>query len=386
MHLRAESFTPDAEAIAERLRVVLAKLRQRGIPKWAAGLGLTTAFAAGVAIGPMTLNQLGLPFPGVTLPGDERLRDDLARAEDAARVAKAAQQAVSQRTAAIEKERDSLKERLATTQKERDEALKDLVTANTRLSILVRRPEPTPTSRRIFRDCSDCPEMVEVPAGRFSMGSADGASDEKPVHEVAIQRSLAVGKFEVTFAEWEACVADCGCASNKSPDDRGWGKGRQPVINVSWTDAKEYVAWLSSKTRQSYRLLTEAEWEYAARASSSTAYPWGTDIGRSNANCDGCGSSWDNKRSAPVGSFAANAFGLHDMNGNVWEWVEDCYQGNYDGAPSDGSARSLSACSLRVLRGGSWGDHPRLLRSAGRGRYLPDYRDVVSGFRVARTF
>jgi formylglycine-generating enzyme required for sulfatase activity len=235
-----------------------------------------------------------------------------------------------------------------------------------------------PSTPSTFRDCSDCPEMVVVPAGKFMMGSTDGDPDEKPVHEVTIGRSIAVGKFEVTFADWEACVAGGGCASNKSPSDQGWGKAKRPVINVSWNEAKEYVTWLARKTGQPYLLLTEAEWEYAARAGTTTKYAFGDTIDKRQAQ-------FSESRTAEVGSFPANAWGIHDMHGNVWEWVEDCYQENYDGAPSDGSARSLPNCSFRVLRGGFWLSSPHILRSATRLRDQPDFRLDIIGFRVART-
>jgi formylglycine-generating enzyme required for sulfatase activity len=154
---------------------------------------------------------------------------------------------------------------------------------------------------------------------------------------------------------------------------------------VSWDDAQQYMAWLSRRTGKTYRLLSEAEWEYAARAGSAdTAYFWGDEIGDGNANCDGCGSQWDGKQTAPVGSFAASPFGLHDMNGNVFEWVQDCYQ-PYGEAPSDGSARTSEDCKLRIVRGGSWLDEPRDLRSAVRFRNPPDVRYNSVGFRVART-
>jgi formylglycine-generating enzyme required for sulfatase activity len=155
---------------------------------------------------------------------------------------------------------------------------------------------------------------------------------------------------------------------------------------VNWDDAQAYVAWLSRMTGKTYRLLTEAEWEYAARAGSQAAYSWGDEIGKGNANCDGCGSQWDSKRTAPVGSFAANAFGLHDMHGNVWEWVEDCYHENYNGAPKNGSAWTEEGeCSSRVVRGGSWNGYPRYLRAAFRGRFISGDRLPVLGFRVGRT-
>ena len=237
----------------------------------------------------------------------------------------------------------------------------------------------------IFRDCDQCPEMVVVPAGRFRMGdlAGDGKDRERPVHDVKIAEPFAVGKYEVTFAEWDACVAGGGCTHQ--PNDRGWGRGTRPVINVSWDDAQEYVRWLSRETGRTYRLLSEAEWEYVARAGSTTKYPWGDDIGTNKANCDGCGSRWDDKRTAPVGSFEPNAFGLFDTAGNVWEWVEDCWNENYNGAPGDGSAWTSRNCNRPVLRGGSWGDYPWGIRSANRNRNDAGIRDNYLGFRVART-
>ncbi len=341
MPLRGESFTQDAAAIIERLRVLLAKLRQHGIPMWSAGFGFLAALAAGVAIGPMILNQLGLPMLGV---------------------------------------------RLTIAQKERDEARREAASANVKIRDLEARSTPAAAAGRTIQDCSDCPEMVVVPAGKFMMGSVNGNANEKPVHEVTIPQLFAAGKYEVTFAEWEACVAGGGCTSNKSPADMGWGKGRRPVIDVTWNDAKEYVSWLSRKTGQSYRLLTEAEWEYAARARSTSAYAWGDNIGTGNANCNGCRSQWDNKQTAPVGSFAPNAFGLYDMHGNVWEWCEDNWHNDYTGnPPADGSVWRGGDDSLRVVRGGSWSSIPRSLRSAFRYGYHPDLRIDFIGFRVART-
>ena len=239
-----------------------------------------------------------------------------------------------------------------------------------------------------FRDCAECPEMVVVPAGSYRMGSPshepgrDG--DEGPVHRVTIAAPFAVGKYEVTFAEWDACEAAGGCGGYW-PEDRGWGRGQRPVINVSWNDAQRYVQWLSNKTKKPYRLLSESEWEYAARAGTQTAYSWGDQIGSGRANCDGCGSQWDNRQTAPAGSFRANAWGLHDMHGNVWEWVEDCRNGSYSGAPRDGSAWRSGNCSGRVLRGGSWSIYPSDLRAADRLWFTAGNRNGSSGFRVART-
>lgn len=232
-----------------------------------------------------------------------------------------------------------------------------------------------------FRDCSDCPEMVVVPSGSFRMGSSYGGDWEKPVHDVRIGYSFAVGKYEVTFGQWDACVSAGGCSHRPFDSVRG----SRPVINVSWNDAQEYVRWLSRTTGERYRLLSEAEWEYVARAGTTTRYWWGNDIGRGRASClSDCGDSDD--EAAPVGSFAANGFGLHDVHGNVWEWVEDCANDSYRGAPTDGAAWTTGDCSTRVLRSGSFNDYAEYLRSANRYRGYPDYRggnDI--GFRVART-
>jgi len=240
-----------------------------------------------------------------------------------------------------------------------------------------------------FRECAEgCPEMVVVPAGDFMMGSPaneEGRTDsESPQHKVTIARPFAVSKFEVTFDEWDACAAYGDC--DPQIPDNGFGRGRKPVINVSWYEAQRYAAWLSKMTGKSYRLLSEAEWEYAARAGTKTSYSWGDEIGKGKANCLGCGSEWDGKQTAPVGSFAANAFGLHDMHGNVWEWVEDCYHANYDGASTQGAAWTAGGdCSSRNLRGGGWNDSPVNLRSAKRGRGKTFIQFNSLGFRVART-
>ena len=213
--------------------------------------------------------------------------------------------------------------------------------------------EPGDTFSDELRDGSRGPEMVVIPAGSFEMGCTLGLDcfdDQKPAHQVTISEPLAISKFEITFEDYGRF------ADPNDVDDEGWGRGRRPVINVSWSDAKEYVSWLSSQAGQTYRLLTEAEWEYAARAGSTTQYSWGNDIGRNRANCGGCGSPWDNSKTAPVGFFGANAFGLYDMHGNVWEWAEECWHDSYWGAPSNGDAWLGGDCSQHVVRGGSWND------------------------------
>ena len=219
-----------------------------------------------------------------------------------------------------------------------------------------------------FQDCADCPEMIVVPAGSY---------------RVTISEPFAVGVYEVTFTEWDACRQAGGCGH--SPDDEGWGRGNRPVINVSWDHAQQYVGWLSEETGKKYRLLSESEWEYVARAGTTTRYHWGDDIGRNRANCYGCGSHWDGEKTAPVGSFSPNAFGLYDTHGNVWEWAQDCWNESYEGAPTDGRAWESGHCGYRVMRGGSWNSPTWFMRSANRLRN-PTYTQYSAfGFRVART-
>ena len=229
----------------------------------------------------------------------------------------------------------------------------------------------------VFRDCSTCPELVVIRAGRFQMGCVSGSpdcnADEWPVNEVEVA-SFALGRYEVTFEEYDRFVEVTG---HRRPDDGGWGRRRRPVINVSWEDAVAYTGWLSAETGERYRLPSESEWEYAARAGTTTQYSWGQDIGRNRANCYGCGSRWDDAQTSPVGSFDAHAWGLEDMHGNVWEWVHD-WEHNYDGSLRDWSS------SRRVLRGGSWNNHPWDLRLANRTMLDPTTRKHNIGFRVAR--
>lgn len=249
----------------------------------------------------------------------------------------------------------------------------------------------TPGSGQSARDlgadglpCPMCPEMVVVPSGSFMMGSAANevgrSDDEGPQRSIKTGQTFAVGKFEVTFDEWDACVAAKGC---QHKPETSWGRGRQPVMNVSWNDAKEYVTWMSRKTGKTYRLLSEAEWEYAARAKTVTRFSFGDDDAQLGTY------AWYNSnagsRTHPVGEKSPNAFGLYDMHGNLWEWCEDTKQPNYRGAPTDGSAWVVGISSSRVLRGGSWVSNPYNLRSALRYDYLPDGRNISIGFRVART-
>ena len=242
-----------------------------------------------------------------------------------------------------------------------------------------------PSPGETFQDCDECPKMVVIPSGRFTMGASSregGDSNERPMRRVRIDYRFAVGVYEVTFDEWYACV-DAGGCGNYIPDDMRWGRENRPVVNVSWDNAQSYVSWLSDRTGKTYRLLSESEWEYVARAGTETAYSWGDSIGVNRANCNGCGSQWDAKMTAPVGSFSANAWGVHDMHGNVREWVQDCIK-YYKGAPADGSAWESEGCSDRVLRGGSWYNDPSEIRSAQRKDFSHNFRFKGIGFRVAR--
>ena len=273
---------------------------------------------------------------------------------------------------------------------------------------------------KVFRDCPDCPEMVVIPAGSFTMGSSasekswavsQGAnpksvSDESPQHDVSL-RSFALGKYDVMRGEYAAFVRETGypagdgCYDNGNPNSSkragatwqnpGFSQTeRDPVVCVSWTDARAYASWLNRKVRRlvsttgdgPYRLPSESEWEYAARAGTTTQFWWGDDDGGAGghawykANAGG--------RTHPVGSKPANRLGLYDMAGDVWQWTEDCYAGTYANAPTDGSAVEMGSACLRVDRGGSWFYPTWLLRAATRERNPADYRDVVMGFRLAR--
>jgi formylglycine-generating enzyme required for sulfatase activity len=254
--------------------------------------------------------------------------------------------------------------------------------------------------------CPTCPEMVVIPSGSFLMGSPknepgrgenedDGKGNQV---SVAIDRPFEAGKFEVTFAQWHDCAAGGGCKRNPSPSDNGWGGGDRPVINVSWEDIGEFLVWLNTisgaAADRPYRLLTESEWEYAARAGTLTPYPWGAKASHDNANygaetcCSGAASGKDlwEEQTAPVGRFDANAFGLHDMHGNVWEWVADCYFDTYETPAMKSAARQETGgeCEERSVRGGAWDGDPVGMRSANRFGEAPSTRNEAIGFRVAR--
>ena len=296
-----------------------------------------------------------------------------AQAVEEARLA--AEQAEKQRRereqAALEKQRREREQAALEKQRQEQAALEK------------QRRERQPGRR--FKDCAACPEMVVVPTGSFMMGSPSSEkgrdSDEGPQHRVRIAQPFAVGVYEVTFAEWDACVSAGGC-NGHSPADRGWGRGQRPVIDVSWNDAQAYVKWLSNKTGKRYRLLSEAEWEYVARAGTETPFHFGMTISTDQANYN------RNYRAQTMeaGSFPSNGYGLHDVHGNVDEWVQDCWNDSYLGAPTDGSAWTSGDCSGRVLRGGSWDSKHRNLHLADRDWVPINYRSIRAGFRVARTF
>ncbi len=255
-------------------------------------------------------------------------------------------------------------------------------------TVLLASPGPAtaqdaPEPGTVFRDCETCPELVVVPAGLFVMGLGGKTAREGPPHRVIIGKSFAIGRYEVTFDQWQACRDDSACSID--PDDHKWGRGTRPVVNVNYNHALEYVEWISTKTGYHYRVPSEAEWEYAHRGGSVTDYPWGDDAGENKANCKDCGSQWSAHSTAPVGAFEPNAFGLYDTFGNAYEWVADCWNPTHEGAPADGSARTDGNCDLRVMRGGSF----YYFKKVGRASYRAKNPVVVNsywlGFRVARS-
>lgn len=240
---------------------------------------------------------------------------------------------------------------------------------------------PTHVPGYTFSDCNGCPEVTVLAGGIFQMGSPatepGRGRDEGPVHEVSLA-PFAIGKYEVTFAQWDACLAGSGC-NGYSPPDGGWGRGDRPVTGVSWQDTQAYLDWLNAQAGGlRYRLASEAEWEYAARAGQSDAYAFGPRVTATQA-------TFRARQTTPVGAHAGNAFNLFDMHGNVGEWVEDCYASNYDLAPIDGIAVQSDECRRRVFRGGGYNDQAPVLRAAARRSADPAARTQGIGFRVART-
>ena len=240
----------------------------------------------------------------------------------------------------------------------------------------------TANSGAELRDCQSCPMLVSLPAGSFTMGSNSSDPSEKPAHQVAITAPFAIGKFEVTVQQWNACVTANGCqkvvqATNANPS--------APVRDVSWDDAQQYVKWLSMLSGEAYRLPTEAEWEYAARGGAATAYWWGDKMAAGKANCKDCGPPWSDKAPANAGSFVPNGFGLYDTSGSVWEWVADCWHNNFKDAPADGRAWDEPGCRVRVIRGGSWREGTPYMVASTRFKYDASVRQAQNGFRVARS-
>ncbi len=231
------------------------------------------------------------------------------------------------------------------------------------------------------RDCDHCPDMVELPAGGFTMGSQDGDPSSRPAHRVTLKNGFAIGKTVVTAGEWRACVSGGGC---KPVVELAGAPDESPARNIGWDDAQDYLAWLSKISGRSYRLPSEAEWEYAARAGTATTYWWGDSLGRGNANCQDCGGAYNKDAPELASAFPANPNGLFGMGGGVAQWVADCWFPNYAGAPKDGSVRDKRDCHQRVIRGGSWRNDHSYAAAASRFYYEPDVRYIANGFRVVR--
>lgn len=233
---------------------------------------------------------------------------------------------------------------------------------------------------QVFRDCDRCPEMTVLPAGEFQMGGA--GRGQGPLHTVTIARPFALASAETTFDEWQACVDGGGCGD--VPDDHTWGRGRMPVINITWEQANDYAAWLSRTTGATYRLPSEAEWEFAAQGGKTTPFWWGEEPGSGMANCRQCGTQWSGRQTAPGRSFPPNPYGIYDMNGNLWEWVADCWFPTHEGAATDGSARDAPDCQRRVSKGGAWYYVPILSHAASRAPQIAQLWSYTVGFRVLR--
>jgi formylglycine-generating enzyme required for sulfatase activity len=249
------------------------------------------------------------------------------------------------------------------------------------------RPAPAPAagpagSVATLKDCDVCPLMVALSPRPFTMGSNDSDPSERPAHKVALHAPFAIGKYEVTVGQWNQCVRASVCPAMPSlgnvPDNL-------PMRDVSWDEAQLYLKWLSTVSGKPYRLPTEAEWEYAARGGTTTRYWWGNEMKGGNSSCQGCGEPWSAERPPPAGSFPANPYGLNDMNGSVWEWVQDCWHSTYKGAPDDGSAWVDGSCQARVIRGGSWRENGTYMLSTTRFKYDASVRQSQNGFRVARS-
>lgn len=234
---------------------------------------------------------------------------------------------------------------------------------------------------KTLRDCPTCPELIVLPPGSFVMGDAKGDRSEKPAHRVTIKQPFAIGKYEVTTAQWNECVKAGGCSHSL----KGEPAANSPVRDISWADAREYLRWLSKLTGKHYRLPTEAEWEYAARAGTTTRYWWGDGLGTGHADCKKCGGPWDHDNPSAVDAFSPNPFGLYATSGGVWEWVSDCWHNDYGGAPTDGDSWDAADCRENVIRGGGWRNDSTYVHSASRFKYDANVRYLLNGFRVARS-
>jgi formylglycine-generating enzyme required for sulfatase activity len=392
LHLRNlthENFDRDVADMAKVIRDVRAGVAPpRPWGRIAAATGVLVAGGGVLAYGmgvPMTWTAreaaVVRPVPSVLPDNTAAVAAEAARKVAAAKAAAA--QAEADRAAQVD-----------ATKADADQAAAAKAAAD---AAAARRRDPVaalvPGSGEAAKECAECPEVVVAPAGKFTMGSPAG-EDERFAGEtqvpVSIPAPFAVGRYAVTFAEWDACVADGGC-NGYTPADQYWGRGKQPVINVNWNDAQAYVRWLSGKTGQTYRLLSESEREYVARAGTTTPFWWGKSISPAQANYDGSAEPYKGgsskgeyrQRTVAVDSFKPNPWGLYNVHGNVWEWTQDCWNGSNYGNPGDGKARTSGDCTRHVLRGGSWGSAPKNLRSAFR---FTDFdRSVIFGFRVARS-
>ena len=308
---------------------------------------------------------------------ERKQKEEEAAQQRAAEEQKKQEEAAAKQAAEAEKKKQEEEEK----QKTATEAQKKQEEEEKQKAAAAELTRPGREFQDALKDGSKGPAMVVIPAGSFTMGSPSSepghSDDEGPQHQVTIAKPFAMGKYEVTFEDYDRY---CRATGKECPGDEGWGRGNRPVINVSWDDAVAFAAWLSEQTGQRYRLPSEAEWEYAARAGTTTAYWWGSEASKDRAKY---GTLFGGP--VPVGTFPANAFGLHDTVGNVLEWVQDCWNGSYAGAPSDGSAWISGNCSRRVYRGGSWFYYPEEMRSASRYGTSPDGRDgghVGRGFRL----
>lgn len=235
-----------------------------------------------------------------------------------------------------------------------------------------------------IKDCPACPLLIPIAPGSFTMGSNNDDPAEKPPHHVTIARPFAIGKYEVTVEQWNACADAGACTRITSDTGAAAPVANSPMRNVSWDDAQVYVKWLSKVGGKPYRLPTEAEWEFAARGGTQSTYWWGEQMKKGTADCKDCGEPYRAEAPTPAGSFAANPFGLYDTNGSVWEWVADCWHSSYRNAPADGRAWDDPSCSVRVIRGGSWREGAAYMQSATRFKYSASVRQSQNGFRVAR--